>query len=137
MTGQSRSLTLSVLADRFAIVRLAPGDELPGWAFEGPFGSVTATEDEVSIVCAEASIPGGVLHEGGWRCLGVVGQLDFSLAGVIDSLAAPLAAAGVPIFLISTYDSDYLLVKDDRLERATQALAEAGHTVSPHVPSAP
>jgi hypothetical protein len=129
MTSEARTLTLSVLEGRFAIARLTPEDEFPGWAFEGPFASVTTTADEVSIVCADASVPSGVLHEGGWRCLGVVGQLDFSLAGVIDSLAAPLAAAGVPIFLLSTHDSDYLLVKDDRLERAREALTEAGHTV--------
>lgn len=130
MTGEARTLTLSVLDGRFAIARLAPEDDFPSWAFEGPFASVTTTADEVSIVCAEESVPSGVLHEGGWRCLGVVGELDFSLAGVIDSLAAPLAAVGVPIFLLSTYDSDYLLVKDDRLERAREVLTEAGHTVT-------
>ena len=126
---ESRKLTLSLVGDTFAIARLSPGDDFPDWAFTGAFSSVTRTEDEVSIVCPEDRLPAGVMHEGGWRCLGVVGDLDFSLAGVISSLAAPLAGAGVPIFLTSTYDSDYLLVKADRLERAVGALSEAGHVV--------
>lgn len=128
MTDQ-RKLTLSPLAERFALARLAPEEEPPDWAFAEGFASVTRTEEEVSVVCPESSVPPGVLHEGGWRCLGLLGQLDFSLAGVVASLAAPLADAGVPILIISTYDSDYLLVKEDRLERAVEALEEAGHTV--------
>lgn len=128
---EARKLTLSVLEGRFAIARTAPEDDFPEWAFSAePFASVTRTAEEVSIVCAEEVVPAGVLHEGGWRCLGVLGQLDFSLAGVIASLAGPLAAAGVPIFLLSTHDSDYLLVKEDRLERALEALVEAGHSVT-------
>jgi uncharacterized protein len=126
----ARTLTLSVVGDVFAVARLEPDQDLPEWALDGPFASVTRTEDEMSVVCSEDRVPAGVLHEGGWRCLGVVGQLDFSLAGVIASLADPLAAVGVPIFVISTYDSDYLLVKDERLERAVEALSDAGHTVS-------
>lgn len=129
-TTEARRLTLSVLDERFAIARLEPGAELPEWAFAGPFASVTATADEVSVICPEENVPAGTLHEGGWRCLGIVGELDFSLAGVIASLAGPLAAVGVAILLISTYDSDYLLVKDDRLERAIEALGDAGHTIA-------
>jgi len=127
---EPRKLTLSLVGDTFAIARMSPADDFPDWAFTGAFASVTRTEDEVSIVCPEDSVPAGVMHEGGWRCLGVIGELDFSLAGVISSLAGPLAAVAVPIFLISTYDSDYLLVKADRLERAVGALSEAGHTVT-------
>jgi uncharacterized protein len=127
--SDGRTLTLSAVEGVFAVARLAPDQDPPGWAVEGPFASVTRTADEMSVVCLEDHVPAGVLYEGGWRCLGVVGQLDFSLAGVIASLAGPLAGAGVPIFVISTYDSDYLLVKDDRLERAVAALSEAGHTV--------
>lgn len=124
-----RRLTLSAADGTFAVARLAPDDDFPDWALTGAFASVTRTEDELSVVCLEDEVPAGVLHEGGWRCLGVVGQLDFSLAGVIASLAEPLAAAGVPIFVISTYDSDFLLVKDDRLAQAREALVGAGHTV--------
>lgn len=126
---EARKLTLSVAAGLFSVARLAPDDDVPGWALTGPFISVTRTEDELSVVCEEDAVPAGVLHEDGWRCLGVMGQLDFSLAGVISSLAGPLAEAGVPIFVISTYDSDYLLVKDDRLARAREALTRAGHSV--------
>jgi hypothetical protein len=126
---EARKLTLSLHEEQFALARLDPGDDFPEWALEGSFASVTRTVEEISILCPEGAVPTGVLHEGGWRCLGVVGDLDFSLAGVIASLAEPLAAAGVAILLVSTYDSDYLLVKEDRLEHASQALAEAGHTL--------
>lgn len=125
----ARRLTLSTVDELFAIARLEPGDDVPAWAFAGPFASVTRTRDELSVVCPERDVPAGVLFEGGWRCLGVVGQLDFTLAGVIASLSAPLASAGVPIFVVSTYDSDYLLVKEERLGRAREALIAAGHTV--------
>jgi hypothetical protein len=127
--AEARELTLSLLDETFALARIDPDDDFPEWAIEGSFASVARTDEEISIICPQSAIPAGVLHEGGWRCLGVVGDLDFSLAGVIASLAEPLAAAGVAILLVSTYDSDYLLVKEDRLEGARQALAAAGHTL--------
>lgn len=125
----ARRLTLTVLTGDYAIVRLDPGEDVPDAALAKPFSSITRTAGETSIVCPQEAVPAGALHEGGWRCLGVVDELDFSLAGVLASLAGPLAEAGVPIFVISTYDTDYLLVKGDRLARARDALAEVGHTV--------
>lgn len=124
-----RKLTLSPLDDRFAIAQLAPEDEPPDWAFGDGFASVTRTAEEISVICPESSLPAGVLHEGGWRCLGLTNDLDFSLSGVVASLAVPLAEAGVAILVVSTYDSDYLLVKEDGYERAVAALEEAGHRV--------
>ncbi len=127
---EARRLTLSLLDEHFAIARLGPEEDFPDWAFAaGPFASVTRTDDEISIICPETVVEPGVLSEGGWRCFGVLGQLDFSLAGVVASLAEPLAAAGIPILLVSTHDSDYLLVRDDRLERAIEALTGAGHSI--------
>lgn len=123
-------LTLALLPSRFAICRLAPGDTLPAWATAGPFFSVTRTPDELSVVCAETSVPTGVLCEKGWRILKVNGLLDFSLTGVLASLAAPLARAGISIFVISTHDTDYLLVKQNKLEEAIETLTSAGHTIS-------
>ncbi len=127
--ADQRKLTLSPLQDAFAIARLGPDEEPPDWAFAEGFASVTQTAEEISVVCPESSVPTGVLHEGGWRCLGLTNDLDFSLSGVVASLAGPLADAGVAILVISTYDSDYLLVKEDGYERAVGALEEAGHTV--------
>jgi hypothetical protein len=81
------------------------------------------------VVCPESVVPEGVRREDGWRCLGVRGPLAFELTGVLAALAAPLAAAGVPIFALSTFDTDYLLVPGDRLDAALAALDAAGHRV--------
>jgi len=96
---------------------------------EGDFVSVTGTRDEVSVVCPEDQAPEGATVEAGWRCLKVDGPLDFGLTGVLASLAVPLAEAGVSIFAVSTFDTDYVLVKAEALERAAAALETAGHRV--------
>jgi len=74
-------------------------------------------------------VPEGITAERGWRCLEVEGPLDFTLTGVISELTGPLAAAGIAVFVLSTYDTDYLLVKDECLSAATVALVRAGHAV--------
>ena len=124
-----RKLTLSVLEGNYAITKLSPAEPVPDWAGRGQFWSVTRTREELSVVCAEADIPEAVTSDKGWRPLRVHGPLDFSLTGVIVSLARPLAEAGVSVFVISTYDTDYLLVKDERLDRALAVLIESGHEV--------
>jgi len=123
------NLTLSVLAGRYAICRLSPEEPLPHWASAGDFLSVTRTSDELSIVCREAAVPGDVKSDRGWRCLKVEGPLDFSLTGVLPSLLAPLAGAGISIFSVSTFDTDYLLVKAENLAHATDVLVRSGHRV--------
>lgn len=132
----SERLTLSVLPGAFAVCRLAPVTPdasltLPEWARleAGPFVSVTCTADECSIVCAESAVPEGIIAERGWRCLRVHGPLDFSLTGILAGLAGALAAVGISIFAISTYDTDYLLVRRERLEDAIRALQAEGHMV--------
>ena len=114
---------------RLAVCRLDPQAAVPDWALSGDFSSITRTTDELSIVCSEAGVPEGVLCERGWAGLKVEGPLDFSLTGVLASLAQPLAEAGLSIFAVSTYDTDYLLVKAGDLDRAVVVLAEAEHTV--------
>ena len=101
---------------------------MPAWA-TGPFVSVTRTADELSVVCPEDVVPSEVRAERGWRCLRVAGTLDFSMAGVLAALVGPLAAAGVSVFAVSTFDTDYLLVKDQDLRRAVDVLRNAGHAV--------
>ena len=123
-------LTLAVLPDLFAVCRLAPDAPLPDWATATDFFSLTRTADELSIVCRAAQVPTDVQSERGWRCLKVCGPLDFSLTGVMASLAAPLADARISIFAIATYDTDYLMVKAPNLERAIRALTAAGHKIS-------
>jgi hypothetical protein len=122
-------VTLSALKGRFAISRLSAGAEIPRRALDQSFFSITRTPDELSIVCPEESAPEGELCEKGWRCLKVQGPLDFSMTGVMASLAMPLAEAGISIFSVSTFDTDYLLVKERDVERAIDALIKAGHSV--------
>jgi hypothetical protein len=122
-------LTLSLIPGAFAVCRLAPDDPVPAWAFQGMFYSVSRTPDELSVVCAQEYIPAGVLCHSGWRCLGVAGPLDFAMVGVLASLVRPLAQAGISVFALSTYDTDYLLVQDESLAAACQTLRRASHHV--------
>lgn len=112
---------VSALKDRMAVCRLAPDAPVPDWA-RGEFVSVTRTADELSVVCAEAGVPRDVTAERGWRGLKVQGPLDFGLVGVLASLLAPLAEADIPVFVVSTYDTDYILVREADLGRAVEVL---------------
>jgi hypothetical protein len=123
-----KPLQLLVLAERLSVCRLAGGEPVPDWA-GGGFCSVTRTAEELSVVCQESAVPAGVQCEPGWRVLQVEGPLDFALTGVLASVAGPLAEAGVSLFAISTFDTDYVLVKDESLETAAHALRRAGHGV--------
>ena len=123
-------LRLLLLEDRLAVCRLGPTEDVPSWAAGVGFSSATRTRDELSVVCPEGAVPAGVRAEKGWRALRVAGSMDFALVGVLASMAVPLAGAGVGIFAISTFDTDYLLVKADDLDRAIGALAASGHVVS-------
>ncbi len=123
------NLRLTLLPDLFAVCRLDHDTPIPTWALTGSFSSITRTPDEVSIVCVERDVPPGIQHEPGWRCLKVEGPLDFALVGIMASLTTALAQAGISLFAVSTYDTDYLLVKATDLERATVALTAAGHRV--------
>ena len=121
------NLTLSLLPDNYSICRLGPAADIPPWAQAGNFFSITRTEEELSLVCSQEVVPDGVLCEKGWRCIMVVGPLDFSLTGILASLTASLTEVGISVFAISTFDTDYLLVKADNLKRAVLKLQEAGH----------
>lgn len=122
-------LTLSVLPDSFAVCRLAADAPIPAWAIAGDFFSITRTTDELSLVCRESQAPESAQSERGWRCLKVHGPLVFSLTGVMASLAAPLADAAISIFVFSTYDTDYLMVREQNLERAIHVLSKVGYTI--------
>lgn len=124
------SLNLSVLEHRLAVCRLEPDAEVPAWATAGELFSITRTPVELSIVCPEELVPAGTMCEKNWRPLEVEGTLDFSLVGVLASLSAPLAESGVSVFAVSTYRTDYLLVKEEALELAVVALRDRGHEVS-------
>lgn len=122
-------LTLSLLADTLAICRLPADAPVPAWAWSGEPASVTRTRDELSIVCRADAVPEGTKCEAGWRCLKVKGPLDFGLTGILAAITAPLAAAGIPVFAVCTYDTDYVMVKAERLESAVDVLRRAGHRI--------
>jgi len=120
-----------VLEGELANCRLPPDAEVPRWASAGALNAVTRTAEELSIVCASASVPDGLIASFGWRALRVAGTLEHSMTGILASLATPLAAAEIPIFVISTYDTDYVLVPADRLPQARAVLLAAGHRLVP------
>jgi len=122
------TFTLEVLPGTFAICHLSATDPVPDWA-TGEFVSITRTPDELSVVCPQDDVPQGVRAERGWRCLRVAGQLDFSMVGVIASLTGVLAAANISVFVVSTFDTDYLFVKEGDLEAAVESLIEVGNIV--------
>jgi hypothetical protein len=118
-------LTLSVAPERLAIARLDPDASFPVWAIhaEARLWSVTRTPDEMSVVCEDGAVPPSVERvERPFRALYVNGPLPFSLAGIVAGLTATLAAAGIPVFVIATFDTDWLLVREDHLPRAIEAL---------------
>ncbi|MEO8215933.1 MAG: ACT domain-containing protein [Acidobacteriota bacterium] len=121
-------LRLTTLVDRFAVVRFLPSATLPEFE-DGSFFSFTRTEEEVSVICREENAGAGGDIEGGWRCLKVGGPLPFTMTGVLASIAVPLAHAAIPIFVVSTYDTDYVFMKDEKLDGARTVLAAAGFVV--------
>jgi uncharacterized protein len=124
-----KALLMIVMPQRLAVCRLGPADDLPAALPGASFWSATRTEEELSLVIPEDSIPPGCPCERGWRALKVAGPLDLSLTGVLNSIAGPLAHAGISLFALSTYDTDYVLVKEKDLDMAGEVLSEAGHRV--------
>lgn len=125
-------LTLTVLEEGLSICRLDAGTEIPAWVTRARFFSVTRTQDELSVVCPEEVVPEGISQERGWRALKLEGPFDLSMVGVLSSVASPLAEAGASIFAVSTFDTDYVLVKETQLDLAVDTLRENGHRVGEH-----
>jgi hypothetical protein len=122
-------MKLAVLPLSLAVCRLASNMEIPAWALQSrSLLSITYTDDELSIVCPASIVPQGVRAETNWRAIRVQGPLDFLLSGILASLATPLAAANIPLFAISTFDTDYILVKEQHIKHAKYVLEQNGHT---------
>ena len=117
-------MNLTVLPGTLAVCRLPASDRIPSWALElhEGFVSITRTPDELSIVCPQEAVPPDTTVEEGFRALMVPGPIPFEVTGVLARIATPLAAAGIPIFAIATYDTDYVLVRETDLERALAAV---------------
>ena len=120
---------LFVLDELYAVVRCDPDSPMPEWVTGGHFWSATRSDAELSIVCREDDVPADASAERGWCALELAGPLDFSLTGVVSALVVPLAEAEVPIFVLSTFETDYLLVREHDLQRSVKALNAAGHEV--------
>ena len=120
---------LFVLEARYAVCRLPPDAALPAEPAGAPFWSATRTADELSLVLPEAAAPTHARVETGWRCIGLHGPIPFTTVGVLASLTTAVASAGISVFALSTFDTDYLLVKEPDLVRAIAALRAAGHPV--------
>jgi hypothetical protein len=131
-----QQLKFRLLPGAYAIVRLAPDAPLPAWATNGDFTSVTRNADELSIVCPTVNLPSDVNSAHRWICLKLEGPFPFSQTGVLLSFIEPLSTNDVPIFAISTYDTDYVLIQEE-FASAIDLLRQAGHEQWPRDSSSP
>ena len=123
-----KSQVFSIFRGEWAVAQLSPDASIPNWAtVPAPFLSVTRTATELSIVAPAAAVPADVRAERGWALLQLQGPFAFDQTGILASFAAPLAAAGIGLFALSTFDIDYLLVKTAQAPAAVAALLAAGH----------
>jgi hypothetical protein len=122
-------LTFQLLSGEYSLCRLAPEQTIPDWIYASPFFSISKTPNELSIVCESQFVPGKVKQNGQWRLLKILEVLDLSLTGITAQFSTALADAGVNICVIATYDTDYVMVKEEKLSTAIKALENAGFTV--------
>lgn len=132
-----RTYVLEQFPEKLAVVRLGPGAEVPGWAESSSLFSVIATARETSVVCAMRSVPRKARQAGPFTAFAVQGPLDLALTGVLVSLLQPLADAGISVFTLSTFDTDWILVPINDAERAAEEWRRSGHEVAPAIPVSP
>ena len=124
----ARPVDFSILPGEFVVCRLPADTPLPAWTHASPFSSVTRTTDELSVICPAGHVPAEVRTERGWTLLGLHGPFPFDAVGILSSVLGPLAGAGIPILAVSTFDTDYVLVRTAQLPRALQVLTAVGCT---------
>ena len=125
-----KDLKLSVLEGLYTIHRFPSDHDIPEQVYESEFYSISKSEDELSIVCNSSILLNSEKNESGWSCIKVSGALDFSLTGILADISAVLASAEISIFAISTFDTDYILIKSKDLPSAGKALLASGYTLS-------
>ncbi len=123
----SHQLKFRRLTGPYVVVRFAPDEPVPEWASKGEFTSISRSADELSIVCPAENLPHDVETKLHWICLKLEGPFAFSLTGVLLSFIEPLSSKGIPIFAVSTYDTDYVLVQEEWIGATLNALRNAGH----------
>lgn len=130
MRSLANMLTLELLKENYSVCRLDANATVPIWGQEGNFYSITKTKDELSIVCETQYVPENVkVVESGWRIFKILGPLDFSLIGILSKISLLMAECKISIFALSTYDTDYIMVKEEKVEEAIKALKRAGYEV--------
>ncbi|QRN85912.1 ACT domain-containing protein [Clostridia bacterium] len=121
-------IKLEVLKEEYAVCRMPASSPIPSWISSDGFVSITRTDEELSIVCLDKAIPDDTCFKNGWRIIKVLGPLDFSLVGILSSISTILADAQVSIFAVSTYDTDYILVQNEKLDNAIDALSKSDYS---------
>lgn len=122
-------LPFIVIDGVFSLCRLAPGDAIPSWALPSSFYTISKTSDELSVVCESLYVPAEVKQDGNWRLLKIASVLNLSLTGITAKFSTTLANADINLCVIATYDTDYILVKQEKLQPAITALQHAGFFV--------
>lgn len=130
----TQQLTFRIHDELLAIARLDRTEAVPGWA-EGRYFHIGRTPDELSVVCAQARVPADVRQVRDRVALGIAGVVPMSTVGLLAGLCAALAEVSVPVFVISTYDTDWLLVESARLDVARRALEGLGHRIEGQLPA--
>ena len=123
------NLKLKILNEEFAIHRFPPKSEIPSNIYASNFFSISKTDDEVSIVCDSSIDIKSEKSEVGWSCFKVLGPLDFSLTGILAKISSCLAESNISIFVISTYDTDYILVSTEKMQQAISSLIDCGYLI--------
>jgi hypothetical protein len=122
-------MNLRLLSGEYSVCHLNPLEALPDWSLGPGFHSITRTDSELSILCRMDRVPGGIQQEAGWRGIEVEGPLDFDQIGILAGLLKPLEVAAIPVFVLSTFLTDYIFIRSGDLTHATEALRNAGHTL--------
>ena len=120
-------MKIEAIRGEFTVCQLKAGTAVN---MDQPFTFLSRTDEELSLVCLTEAVPQNtVRREDGWRMLRIAGVLDFALVGILSRIGALLASAGIPIFAISTYNTDYILVKDAHFKHALHILSEYGYDI--------
>lgn len=125
----TKKIQLNLLEGKYAISRLHGTAPIPAWAEGTGFVSISRSHDELSIVCREDRVPEDTQSERNWLCLRFVGPFSLYETGIVLAVVQPLAEGGIGVFVISSYDGDHLLIKNDDLLHAQMLLQNAGHTL--------
>ncbi|MBC8470843.1 MAG: ACT domain-containing protein [Planctomycetes bacterium] len=127
---KQRQLQLSLLKDKYGICTLPNNAPIPDWALTQSLASITRTEKELTIVCRLEILPSQYQSGLNWRCFKIDGSFDLNQIGVISSISSTLADAGISIYVISTYDTDYFLIQEQNLEQTISVLSDIGHNIT-------